>query len=68
MTAAPEPIAPIDPPPRPPAPAGLGALRNAAVFIAVVVALTIVRFFKEVLSPLVVAIFLLLLIDAVARR
>ncbi len=37
------------------------------MFIAVVVALTIVRFFQEVLSPLVVAIFLLLLIDAVAR-
>jgi predicted PurR-regulated permease PerM len=48
-------------------PSGLGALRNATVFIAVVLALSLVRFFHEILSPLIVAIFLMLLIDAVAR-
>ena len=64
--ATPDPIESIDSP-RPAGPAGFGALRNAAVFLAVVVALTIIRFFREVLSPLVVAIFLLLLIDAVSR-
>ena len=53
--------------PRPPPVPGPGALRNAAVFIAVVLALSLVRFFHEILSPLVVAIFLMLLIDAVAR-
>jgi len=52
---------------RTPPPAGLGALRNAAVFMAVVLALALVRFFREILSPLVVATFLMLLIDAVSR-
>ncbi|HZZ37345.1 MAG TPA: AI-2E family transporter [Caulobacteraceae bacterium] len=47
--------------------ASFATLRNAVVFIAVVVALALVRFFQEILTPLVVAIFLLLLIDAVAR-
>lgn len=37
------------------------------VFIAVVVAFALVRFFKDILTPLVVATFLLLLIDAVSR-
>jgi predicted PurR-regulated permease PerM len=41
--------------------------RNAAVFMAVVVAFFLVRFFQGVLTPLVVATFLLLLIDAVSR-
>jgi predicted PurR-regulated permease PerM len=41
--------------------------RNAAVFMAVVVAFFLVRFFRDVLSPLVVATFLLLLIDALSR-
>ena len=45
----------------------LAALRNAAVFMAVVLALTLVRFFQAILTPLVVATFLLLLIDAVSR-
>lgn len=47
--------------------AGFAVLRNAVVFLAVVVALSLVRFFQEILTPLVVAVFLLLLIDAVAR-
>jgi AI-2 transport protein TqsA len=42
-------------------------VRNATVFMAVVVALALVRFFQDILTPLVVATFLLLLIDAVAR-
>jgi len=42
-------------------------LRNATVFMAVVLALSLVRFFKEIFSPLVVATFLLLLIDALSR-
>jgi predicted PurR-regulated permease PerM len=48
-------------------PPGLGALRNAAVFMAVVLALSLVRFFREILSPLVVSAFLLMLIDGVSR-
>jgi predicted PurR-regulated permease PerM len=52
---------------QPPGPAGFTALRNAVVFIAVVIAFTLVRFFEQILSPLVVATFLLLLIDAVSR-
>ncbi len=49
------------------APTALRIVRNAAVFMAVVLALALVRFFHEILTPLVVAIFLLLLIDAVSR-
>lgn len=48
-------------------PAASAALRNAAVFMAVVLGLSLVRFFKEIFSPLVVATFLLLLIDALSR-
>jgi predicted PurR-regulated permease PerM len=51
----------------PAGPPGFTALRNAAVFIALALALAIVRFFEEIVSPLVVAAFLLLLTDAVAR-
>ncbi|MGA0601047.1 AI-2E family transporter [Caulobacter sp. KR2-114] len=42
-------------------------VRNATVFIAVVVALALIKYFQSILTPLVVATFLLLLIDAVAR-
>ncbi len=50
---------------RPPAPDHF--VRNATVFIAVVVALFLIKYFQEILTPLVVATFLLLLIDAVSR-
>ena len=50
-----------------PAPVADHLLRNATVFMAVVLALTLVRFFQDILTPLVVATFLLLLIDAVSR-
>ncbi|HEY5072324.1 MAG TPA: AI-2E family transporter [Caulobacteraceae bacterium] len=42
--------------------------RHAVVFLAVVVAVSLVRFFQAPLTPLVVATFLLLLIDAVSRE
>jgi len=42
-------------------------VRNATVFIAVVVAVFLIKYFQEILTPLVVATFLLLLIDAVSR-
>ncbi len=42
-------------------------IRNAAVFLTVVVAMFLIRFFRGILTPLVVAMFLLLLIDGVAR-
>jgi AI-2 transport protein TqsA len=45
----------------------LAVLRNAAVFMAVVLALFLVRFFQDIVTPLVVATFLLLLIDAASR-
>jgi predicted PurR-regulated permease PerM len=48
-------------------PPGYAILRNAAVFMAVALALALVRFFQDVLTPLVVATFLLLLIDAVSQ-
>lgn len=47
--------------------AGAAAVRAAIIFIAVVVAGFLVRIFQEFLAPLVVAIFLLLLIDALSR-
>ena len=47
--------------------AGLSAVRAAVVFLAVVVAGVLVKIFQSFLSPLVVAVFLLLLIDALAR-
>jgi predicted PurR-regulated permease PerM len=46
---------------------GLSAVRAAVIFLAVVVAGVLVRIFHAILAPLVVAIFLLLLIDAVSR-
>jgi len=48
-------------------PPGVGPIRNAAVFMAVVLALALVRVFQQVLTPLVVATFLMVLIDAVSR-
>ena len=42
-------------------------VRNAAVFLTVVVAMFLIRFFRGILTPLVVATFLLLLIDGVSR-
>ena len=50
-----------------PSQGSLDVLRNAAVFMAVVIALAVARFFQAILTPLVVATFLLLLIDAVSR-
>jgi predicted PurR-regulated permease PerM len=46
---------------------GLAAVRAATIFLAVVVAGMLVRVFQDIVSPLVVATFLLLLIDSVAR-
>lgn len=45
----------------------LAAIRNATVFMAVVVAMFLARFFQAILTPLVVATFLLLLIEALNR-
>ena len=47
--------------------AGLSAVRAAVLFLAVVVAGVLVRIFQEIVSPLVVATFLLLLIDALSQ-
>lgn len=46
---------------------GVASVRAAIVFIAVVVAGFLVRVFQDFMAPLVVAIFLLLLIDALGR-
>jgi len=46
---------------------GLAAMRAAILFVAVAVAGFLVKVFQEMLSPLVVAVFLLLLIDSVSR-
>ena len=46
---------------------GQAAVRVAIIFLAVVAAGALVRIFKDILAPLVVATFLLLLIDALAR-
>ncbi len=42
-------------------------VRNAAIFLVVIVGMALMRFFQNIFTPLVVAVFLLLLIDAVAR-
>src|SRR6185437_15112021 len=42
---------------------GQAAVRAAIIFLAVVAAGALVRIFKDILAPLVVATFLLLLID-----
>jgi predicted PurR-regulated permease PerM len=46
---------------------GLAAVRAAVIFLAVVVAGVLFKIFQEIVSPLVVAIFLLLLIDALGQ-
>jgi predicted PurR-regulated permease PerM len=46
---------------------GLAAVRAAVIFLAVVVAGVLIRVFEEIVSPLVVATFLLLLIDALSQ-
>lgn len=46
---------------------GLSAVRAAVIFLAVVVVGVLFRVFQEIVSPLVVATFLLLLIDALAQ-
>jgi len=43
------------------------ALRNACVFLAVVAGGAAVKFFQGIITPLVIAIFLLLLIDGLSR-
>jgi predicted PurR-regulated permease PerM len=51
------------------APGGaLSTLRNAAVFIAVMVGVFTLKYFNVILIPLVIAVFLLLLIDGFSRR
>jgi predicted PurR-regulated permease PerM len=45
----------------------LRIIRNASVFLAVVVAFALARFFQPILTPLVIATFLLLLADALSR-
>ncbi|MEO6339948.1 MAG: AI-2E family transporter [Caulobacteraceae bacterium] len=42
-------------------------VRNAIVFIAVVVAGCVIKYLQEIITPLVVAVFLLLLIDAFSQ-
>jgi AI-2 transport protein TqsA len=42
-------------------------LRNACVFVAVVVGVFTVMYFRAILTPLIIAIFLLLLIDGFSR-
>src|SRR4051794_29249157 len=44
-----------------------GVVRNAIVFMAVVVAGVVIKYLQEIITPLVVAVFLLLLIDAFSR-
>jgi predicted PurR-regulated permease PerM len=46
---------------------GQAAVRVAIIFLAVVAAGALVRIFQDILAPLVVATFLLLLIDALSR-
>jgi AI-2 transport protein TqsA len=46
----------------------LATLRNAAVFIAVMIGVFTLKYFNVILTPLVIAVFLLLLIDGFSRR
>lgn len=46
----------------------LSTLRNAAVFIAVMIGVFTLKYFNVILTPLVIAVFLLLLIDGFSRR
>ncbi len=45
----------------------LRVIRDATVFLGVVVALSLARFFQAILAPLVIATFLLLLADSLSR-
>ncbi|MGH6991961.1 MAG: AI-2E family transporter, partial [Caulobacteraceae bacterium] len=42
------------------------SIRDAAIFMIVVVSMFLIRFFHDILTPLVVALFLLILIDGLA--
>lgn len=46
---------------------GSRSLRNACVFVAVVIGVFAVMYFRVILTPLVIAVFLLLLIDGFSR-
>jgi len=46
---------------------GLAAVRAAVIFLAVVVVGVLIKIFQEIVSPLVVATFLLLLIDSLSH-
>lgn len=46
---------------------GSVALRNACVFIAIVIGMFTVKYFHTILTPVVIAVFLLLLIDGFSR-
>ncbi len=48
-------------------PGGIAAVRASMIFLAVVVAGVLVKTFQDMLEPLVVAVFMLLLIDALSR-
>ena len=65
-TAVAKPAAPSAAPPLTSA-EGLSAVRAAVIFLAVVVAGMLVKVFQDLLAPLVVAVFLTLLIDALSR-
>lgn len=58
--------APSAAPPRPMA-ISLG-LRNAAVFMAVITGIFALKYFEVILTPLVIAVFLLMLIDGFSRK
>ena len=57
---------PAPTPPRPPA-ISVG-LRNAAVFMAVITGIFALKYFEVILTPLVIAVFLLMLIDGFSRK
>lgn len=46
---------------------GSTALRNASVFIAIMIGVFTIKYFSEILTPLVIAVFLLLLVDGFSR-
>ena len=57
-------------PPRPPQPIGQAssvALRNAGVFVAIVIGGFTIKALNGILTPLIIAVFMLLLIDGVSR-
>ncbi len=72
MTSGASPRKPLPPPPETPPASPMEVIRNAVLFMAVVVGAFVLRALQDIVTPLVVAIFLLLLIDgfslAVERR